>query len=111
KKASGELNKNLICITTNIRETQWKYANWGEVSHGSGLASVAYVFEKRFRRVLIGSSYGYNNLHPWGSHPMTDPLLSSSNIKIVHDGGDYSRVMKTEFIAKSNVAREFLRVC
>lgn len=111
KKASGELNKNLICITTNIRETQWKYANWGEVSHGSGLASVAYVFEKRFRRVLIGSSSGYNNLHPWGSHPMTDPLLSSSNIKIVHDGGDYSRVMKTEFIAKSNVAREFLRVC
>ena len=111
RSASEKCGMSLIDVSTNIRETRWKQTDWGHLSHNCALAGVALALEKRCKRALIASSYGYGDLHPWGSHPLTDPLLSSSLTQIVHDGAAYNRVQKTEYVTNNETALGSLRVC
>jgi len=111
RKVAFELDKELIDVATNLRETRWGITDWELLSHGAALGCIALVFEKRYSRVLIASTWGYKNLEPYGSHVMTDHLFSTSRTKIVHDGASFSRVNKIEYIAKSDIALRELRVC
>ncbi len=111
KATAQRLGKNSIDVLTNIRATAWKRAAWGWLAYGSGLATVAHLFEKRLANVLIASSGGYRGLYFRGSHVLTDPLLSSSQLQIVHDGAEATRIEKTQFIMNSPVVRESLHVC
>jgi hypothetical protein len=106
--ASG---KELVTAATNLRQTGWATAAWGPLAHGCGLACVALLLERRWTRVLIASSYGYAHLHPWGSHALTDPLLSTGRTAVVHDGAASNRVEKTRIVAQSAIAMRSLRVC
>lgn len=107
-----ELGKNLVIVATNLKTTRLQRdAEWGPVWHGSGVASVGLALERRYAQLLIASTYSYLNLAPWGSHPLTDPLLSTARTRIVHDDPAYSRVEKTELVARSDVAWRTLRVC
>ncbi len=60
---------------------------------------------------MIASTYPYERVIPVGSHPLTDPLFSSSHLRIIHDGASVSRIAKIEQIAQSDVAMRYLRVC
>jgi hypothetical protein len=111
RKAASDLDKELVDVATNLKTTRLRQAEWGYLYHGCALASVALSLEKRYGKVLIASSYGYRNLHPWGSHPLTDPHLSTSRTKVVHDGAAFSRVEKTKLVAESDVAMRSLHVC
>lgn len=108
---TDKLNKELICITTNIKETLWNKANWGKLSHGAGLASIGFLLENIFKEILIGSSYGYAYLMPWGSHTIIDPLFTSSILTTIHHGGYCNRVEKTKFLLDTKIALDYLRVC
>lgn len=110
-RAASDLGKELIDIATNLRDTAWGRTDWGRLSHGCALASVALALEPRYRQVMVASSDDYRELSPWGSHVLTDPLLSTGTLKIIHDGAGYSRLEKTERVAKSDVALRSLRVC
>jgi hypothetical protein len=49
---------------------------------------------------------------PWGSHPVIDPLWSSENMEIIHDGANADRVTKImDTIALYPEALRLLRVC
>ncbi len=109
--AAGELGKELVDVATNLRETRWRQADWTHLSHGAGLASVALMLEGRYAKVLLGSSGGYGDLTPWGSHVLTDHLFSTARTTIIHDGAAFSRVTKTELVAQSDLALRSLRVC
>lgn len=109
--AAGELGKELVDVTTNLRETRWREADWTYLSHGAGLASIALALEGRYARVLLGSSGGYGDLTPWGSHVVTDHLFSTARTSIITDGSAFGRVSKTELVTKSDVALRSLRVC
>ena len=111
QKAAHDLNHSLISITTNLRKTRWRKANWVKLSHGAALASVALALENRYKRALISSSHNFNNMLPWGSTFVTDRLFSTSKTEIVHYGFKYSRVQKTELISKSEIALRSLKVC
>ena len=111
KSAAHQLGKELIDVATNLRETRWLMSGYGPLSHGAALASVGLTLEKRYSKILIPGTHAYDNLMPNGSHPLTDPLFSTSRTRIIHDGAGFDRVEKTEFIAKSKVARQSLRVC
>ena len=101
-----------IDVATNLHETVWwQKADWGRVAHGSALASIALALEGRLSRVLIPSTHRYSDLEPWGSHPLTDPLLSTSRTRVVHDGAGASRVEKTELLVTSPMALSTLQVC
>lgn len=106
--ASG---KELVTAATNLRQTRWATAAWGPLAHGCGLASVALLLERRWSRVLIASSLDYGHLRPWGSHALTDPLLSTARTVVANDGAGWNRVEKTRLVAQSPLAMRSLRVC
>jgi hypothetical protein len=109
--AAQAMGCNLIDVATNLRDTRFGRADWCKLSHGCALASVGHLFSQRFSEAVIASSYGFRDLRFWGSHPLTDPLLSSSTMRIVHDGAEFTRIDKTRFIAASDIAQRHLRVC
>ena len=111
QKAASDLDKEFIDVATNLFKTIWVKSQWGPLSHGSALATIGLIFEKRYNRVLIPSTHAYDNLMPNGSHPLTDPLHSTSWTKIIHDGAGFDRVEKTDFISNSEVALRSLKVC
>ncbi len=111
QRSATDLGKNLIDISTNLRKTRFRQAHWGYVGHGGGLASIGLLLEKRFRRVLIASSPGYRQLLPWGTHPLTDPLYSTTHTQFIHHGSAYGRADKTAVVAGSDIALKHMHVC
>ena len=111
KESAADLNKNLIDVATNLRTTRFRQADWSHIAHGGGLASVGLLLERRLKHVLIASGSGYRNLHSWGSHPLTDPLYSTANTRIIHHGSTYSRTQKTITVAQSDIALQHIHVC
>lgn len=110
-QAGNGLGANLIDIATNLRTTRLSACSWPELLHGAALASVGLVFEPRFGKVLIAGTDDFGTATPWGSHPLVDPLFSTSNMAVVHHGAKVGRVEKLEAVARSGVALKALRVC
>ena len=110
--AASKLNRKLVIIRTNLRApgSLWATA-WGKLSHGAALAVIGHILENRYDAILIGSTHPYGKLIPWGSHPLTDPLLSSSSLTVKHDGAMYNRVEKTKYLSKHLSLLKHLHVC
>jgi hypothetical protein len=111
QRLAASTGRELLDVATNLRETRWRETNWGEVGHGCALAAACHALEGRLSRVLIPSTAGYRDLHPWASHPMTDRFFSSAALAFVHDGASARRVDKLATIAASDSALGELRVC
>jgi hypothetical protein len=109
--AADALGKELVIVSSNLRDTKFQQAEFSSLAHGSFLASVVLALEARYSTALIPSSYAKKNLHPWGSHPQTDPLHSTQNTTFFHYGGEFDRIEKTAFIAQSDIVLRSLRVC
>lgn len=105
------LGKQLIDIATNVRSTRWGCTQWAHAGHGAALASAALSLERRFRTVYIAGSGSYRDLHPWGTHWVTDPLFSTWRTAFVFDAGAYLRTDKIEYLADCEIALRNLRVC
>jgi hypothetical protein len=110
RSAADELGKELIDVTTNLRDFTEAFARWG-LAHGPGLATIALALQSQVGRMLIPSSGTYADLIPWGSHPLLDPLWSTETLEVVHDGCESSRMAKVESVASSRIALRHLRVC
>ncbi len=111
QQAADALGKKFVPVATNLRDSSVGAANWGWLSHGAALAGVAHALSGAYHTMLLGSTAGYGDLHFWGSHPITDPLFSSSRLAFVHDGAAFMRVQKTEYVVRWRVALQHLRVC
>ncbi len=111
RQVAHELGTPLIEVTTNLRTFSDRYAPWDYTYHGAALSSVAHLLATRFRKVYIAASVAYSGLFPWGSHPLLDPLWSSEDLEIVHDGCEATRLEKVLAIAKCETAVKWLRVC
>lgn len=51
------------------------------------------------------------NLEPWGSHPLLDPLYSTTSLQVRHENAALSRLEKTQLVGEWDVALKQLRVC
>ncbi len=103
------LGLTLIGVETNIRQFT-DYYSW-EMAHGSALGSCALLFEKVFGTFYIASSDVPAALKPLGSHPDLDPLLSSNQMTVVHDGLQSSRVKKIKALITWPLTYDNLRTC
>ena len=111
-QAAQMMGKELIDVATNLRETLLeKKINWEYVNVSPALASVALVLEKRYSKALISSGGGYVGTAPDGSTPLVDPLSSTQKLQVIHAGGAFTRVQKTEYVAPFEVVQKFLHVC
>lgn len=80
-------------------------------SHAAPLAASAMIMGRLWNRFYIPGSSSYASLMPEGSHPMSDHLLSTEELSIVHDGANASRTEKIEQVSRLSETREYLRVC
>jgi len=106
------LGLRLVLASTNLRELTDRFAAWGKHQFGAGLSSVALCLGRRLRRVYLPASYTFVHAHPWGSHPLLDPLWSTESLTVIHDGSEATRPEKARWqVGRSPLALEHLRVC
>ena len=105
----------LIQVHTNayahFRDLDPDFSFWRFEYHGSFLAAIAHAFAPRFSYASIASTYDFANLEPWGSHPLLDPLYSTTNLRVRHENAALSRLEKTKLVGEWDVALKHLRVC
>jgi hypothetical protein len=110
REVAKELGKTLIEVETDLRMFSDQLVSWDKY-HGAALASIALLFQDRFRKVLIAATNTYAVLNPWGSHPLLDPLWSTELTEIEHDECEATRTEKAAYISQYELAIEQLRVC
>jgi hypothetical protein len=102
------LGGSLVTVATNFRELP---VDWDD-AHGSGVASCLQAMGARYGRALIPGTHSYDALRfPWGSNPVTDPLMSSNSLQVRYDGAGYSREQKASLVADWPQAMKLMRVC
>lgn len=111
RRVSREFRKNVVPVATNVRELAVRFVDRGSLYVGAAMASVALGLESVFEKVYVASSYGHDQLVPYGSHPALDPLWSTEQLSIVHDACETRRVDKARFVAQFPVVTDTLRVC
>jgi len=109
--AAEAMGKTLLPVATNLRELRFREARWGNLAHGGALVSVGLALGPRFRSLHVAASHAYRPFHEWGSHPETDPLLSTSATRIFHEGAGVLRSRKMEYISGFEPAMRALHVC
>ncbi len=108
---ANQFGIRLIVASTNLRLFTNRFVSWGKTCHGAALASVALALSDGLTQVKIASTYDWENLFPWGSHPRLDPLWSNGRVVFTHDGCESTRLAKTRLVARHPIALETLRVC
>jgi hypothetical protein len=110
-RVATSFGKKLLVLQSNARLLYLPAVSWSDY-HGAVLASMGLALGNCFQRILIPATYTYTQLHPWGSHPLLDPLWSTRQTRIVHDGAEASRSQKVmDWICRSDLALQNLRVC
>lgn len=105
----GSLGVPLAVIKTNWR-TQTS-VNWN-LEFGAGISTCLRHWQGMAGTALSGSDDDYRNLTlPWGGNPITYPMLSSSDFRVVYDGVEFSRTEKAEGITDWPTGMRNLRVC
>jgi hypothetical protein len=112
---AAETGKTLVTLTTNYRDTgvSLRPKAWGPIVHGPAVAASGLLLGRRWDRLLLSASFGYDELNPWGSTAVTDPLCSTSATRLWHYGADASsdRLRKMECLSRFDVAMNHLHVC
>lgn len=98
-------------MATNLRESSWRVTHWGNIGQGPALAGMALALERRYRHALLPASVTYSVYLPYGTHPLFDPLLSTSGMRFEDDGAQWTRREKLAQIMSSDLAMTQLRVC
>jgi hypothetical protein len=110
RSVADAFNKRLIIVRTNVQDHLRRYCHW-DFSHGAALASVALCLEGSISHCIVASTCSHAQLHPWGSHPILDPLWSTETLQILHDGTEARRIDKLRVIADNKWAMKYLRAC
>jgi hypothetical protein len=109
KTTAETMGVSLVDINNNFRQFSEKRKISIYFQHGLVLAGIA--ISLGFSKTYIPSSFTMDDLFPWGSHPITDPLWSIEQRRIVHDGAEISRSGKIKFIADYSNVLNNLQVC
>lgn len=100
-----ELGKRLILLETNAKQLTASRTD----NHAAILVSTASLLG--LDTIIVPSSLEESELGiAWGSHPLTDPLLSSDWTAVVYDETE-ARTRKLQYIAESKIGLDQLRVC
>lgn len=108
KKTLESVKVSLLTLSSNLKDVN---IEWDD-THIAGVASSMHLLRNNYSEGLVAASHTYDQLTiPWGSNPITDHLLSSSNFKISHDGSAFKRWQKIKLLQGWNEGFENLRVC
>ena len=110
-EAAGALGLPLLRFTTNIREVLDQLVPWDR-SFAAVFAGLGLVLGPLLGSVLISAgAFEGEAAPPYGSHPVLDPLWSTSATRILHIGGTRGRCEKVARVASDPWALARLKVC
>ena len=99
----------LARLTTNWRAVA--SPSW-QMDFGAGLTAALRNWEGSVGSALIGSDEDYAHLViPWGSNPISFPMLSTPSFEVVYDGAEFTRTEKVAALPDWPEALSNLRVC
>lgn len=106
-------NKEIIFIESNLHYVTDDIIEWGKFYHGAALAAAAHFLPRSIGKVLIPSTFSYDALFRWGSHPVLDELWSGAGLEIIHEGAHLTRPKKIVniYCSKDVTPNEYVRVC
>lgn len=110
RAALRSVNVPLYPLKTNWRSLPLL---WEDVFPAAA-ASCLSLFAAKFDCGLFAGGEAHGDLGkylPWGSNPVTNPLLSSASFRFTYDCGELNRVQKAEQLLGWPQALERLRVC
>jgi hypothetical protein len=94
-----------------LRETRFQETHYDLLSVGSALGATGLLLAPRYHELLISSTWATKDLHPLGSHPISDPLLSNDITRFRHYGESFRRFEKAEFLLNYPASIRNIRVC
>jgi hypothetical protein len=100
-------------LQTDLRSLEAPFGcDWSAVAHGIWLVASLSCLEQWVGHTLVPSSFPYDRAElPWGSNPMTDPLLAAGDRPLWHDGAAHLKLSKVGAIAHHPGVQRDLRVC
>lgn len=105
----ASLGLDCLSMRTNFREVV--DCAWEDV-HATALAACLHILAPGFGTAMIPSTFAYSvRDYRVGSNPLTDPLLGSDAMRIVHDGARFTRDAKLARLAAWPQGLDALRVC
>jgi hypothetical protein len=111
RRASAEMSLRAVVVRTNLRKHPvFRHVSW-EHAHGAALAAVGHALSGAIGTLSIPPSYRGSDDRPWGSDWRTDPLHSSSRLRIVNTREPIGRPARVAAIAAHPVVQQALRVC
>lgn len=103
-----ELGVPLVAVRTNWRDV---CVDW-QMSFGIALASVLHHFTDRAGAGIIAADSSYSTFHlPWGTNPVSQPMLASRRFALLDAGGALGRTAKCAAIGSLASVRDGIRVC
>jgi hypothetical protein len=107
---ASAVKTDVIVVETNAPALGDGLVTWS-FYHGASLAAIGLLLGGGFSRSLVASTHAYQELVPWGSHPLLDPMWSTEEVAIVHDGCEALRTEKIAYLGAHPLALDNLRVC
>ena len=108
RRMLDSLGLDLVTVRTNV----FAVAGGRDYPIAAGLASGFHLLGARFGTGLVPSTTSYRHLvFPLGSSPVSDALLGSDRLEVVHDGAGDERFDKIAQLATWDEALDSLRVC
>jgi hypothetical protein len=101
----------LVPLSTNVRTLDTDGKAWAASLFGPATVSLAHALAPPLTDVLFAAGVNVEGLSPAGSHPMTDPYLSSGALTVHHEGVHRTRLEKLRRVTDRADTRAVLRVC
>ena len=114
REQAADLGIPLVIVSSNYRRLKApEFVARADQLYAPYLAALLHHFKGIAGTGLIPSSYHYNDkvLVHSEFNPVTDPLLSSATLRIVHDGAAYHRIDKHAVLNAWPLFEKTLRVC
>ncbi|MGA9190322.1 MAG: hypothetical protein WBZ24_01195, partial [Anaerolineales bacterium] len=111
EEVAESLDKRVVTVATNLRQTRFQEAGWTDIAFGCLLAGAGHSLGGSYRQLVISSGLPATHLRPHASHPETDPLFSSAWTQFIHYRVEDDRIPKLEFLRDIPLALKNLRVC
>jgi CelD/BcsL family acetyltransferase involved in cellulose biosynthesis len=102
-------NLRMLLVRTNVKAFGRALGAHWHAALGGALASAVHVLG--ISEYFVAASNSWENLRPYGSHPVTDPLWSSAVTRLHHHGTDMRRIDKAEYLRRVPDLLDELRVC
>jgi hypothetical protein len=108
RRMLDSLDVDLVEVATNVRDLT---LSWGN-EHGLYAGAILSLVGGASQYGLLASTMTYDQMYlPWGSTPLTDPLMGTRHFQVVADGNDYDRLEKIAVLKDWPEGVSHLRFC